>query len=117
MPPRRSTPKGYNLARSLRKELTPAEQRLWLRLRGHQLGVNFRRQHALGAYIVDFCAIKSRLIIELDGSPHREQQEYDAERTKFLETQGYRVIRFWNDEVMTELDRVISVICSELSVP
>ena len=111
MPPRRTTPKGYENARKLRHELTPAERKLWAALRGDQLnGVNFRRQHAIGPYIADFCAIKAKLIVELDGGQHLEQQEYDAERTKYLETQGYKVLRFWNNEVLNNLDGVILAI-------
>lgn len=110
MPPRRTTPKGYKNARELRKELTPAERKLWAYLRGDKLGVNFRRQHAVGNYIADFCSPKAKLIIELDGSQHLDQQEYDAERTKYLEAQGYKVIRFWNNQVMNEINAVILVI-------
>lgn len=110
MPPRRTTPKGYKNARELRKELTPAERKLWAYLRGDKLGVNFRRQHAVGNYITDFCSPKAKLIIELDGSQHLDQQEYDAERTKYLEAQGYKVIRFWNNQVMNEINAVILVI-------
>jgi very-short-patch-repair endonuclease len=62
-------------------------------------GVNFRRQHALGNFIVDFVSIKRKLVIELDGSQHLEQAEYDIERSKYLEAQGYKVIRFWNNQV------------------
>lgn len=101
-------------AGELRKELTPAERKLWAYLRGDKLGVNFRRQHAIGKYIADFCCVKSKLIIELDGSQHLEQAEYDAERTKYLEAQGYRVVRFWNNQVMKEIDGVILVIMEEL---
>jgi len=107
MPARRTTPKGYENARKLRKELTPAERKLWAALRNDQMGVNFRRQHAIGNYIPDFCCIKKKLIIELDGGQHVEQAEYDAERTKFLESQGYKVIRFWNNEVMNDINGVI----------
>lgn len=114
MPPRRTTPQGYQKARELRKALTPAERKLWAVLRGDKLGANFRRQHAIGPYIADFCCIKGKLIIELDGSQHLEQAEYDDERTKFLEAQGYRVIRFWNSEVMKDLDGVIQAILLEL---
>jgi len=97
MPPKRTTPEGYERARALRKELTPAERKLWAYLRGNKLnGVNFRRQHAIGNYIVDFVSIKKKLIIELDGSQHLEQTEYDNVRTGYLESQGYEVIRFWN---------------------
>jgi very-short-patch-repair endonuclease len=60
--------------------------------------------------VPDFCSIKHRLIIELDGSQHLEQQEYDEERTKFLEARGYRVLRFWNHDVMNDIDRVLQVI-------
>lgn len=107
MPARRTTPKGYDTARKLRKELTPAERKLWALIRNDQLGVNFRRQHAIGNFIPDFVCIKKKLIIELDGSQHVEQAEYDTERTKFLESQGYKVIRFWNNEVMNDINGVI----------
>ena len=80
-------------------------------LRGNKLnGVSFRRQHAIGNYIVDFVSIKKKLIIELDGSQHLEQTEYDEERTRYLESQGYKVIRFWNDQIEKEMDGVIQVI-------
>ena len=111
MPPKRANPKSYERARALRKELTPAERKLWSVLRGNKLnGVSFRRQHAIGNYIVDFVSIKKKLIIELDGSQHLEQTEYDEERTRYLESQGYRVVRFWNDQVEKEIDGVIQVI-------
>jgi len=110
MPPRRATPKGYENARKLRKELTPAERKLWAYLRGDNLGVNFRRQHAIGNYITDFCSPKAKLIIELDGSQHLEQEEYDVERTKYLESQGYKVIRFWNNQITNEIENVILAI-------
>jgi len=107
MPQRRTTPQGYQKARQLRKELTPAERKLWAALRGDQLGVSFRRQHAIGPYIADFCCIKKKLVIELDGGQHLEQAEYDSDRTAFLERQGYRVLRFWNNEVQTDMNGVI----------
>lgn len=110
MPPRRTTPQGYEKARRLRKELTPAERKLWAALRGNRLGVSFRRQHAIGPYIVDFCCIKKRLIVEVDGGQHLDQAEYDAERTNFLSSQGYRVIRFWNNEVMKNIEGVLRAI-------
>jgi very-short-patch-repair endonuclease len=105
--PPRSNPKTRTRAIELRKELTPAERKLWAVIRNDQLGVNFRRQHAIGKYIADFVCIEKKLIIELDGSQHLEQQAYDAERTKFLEAQGYRVIRFWNTAVMNDIHGVI----------
>ena len=108
--PPRSNPKTRTHAIELRKELTPAERKLWTLIRNDQLGVNFRRQHAIGNYIPDFVCIEKKLIIELDGSHHLEQQEYDAERTKYLESEGYKVIRFWNNDVMNNIDGVILAI-------
>ena len=117
MPPRRATPKGYQRALSLRKELTPFERKLWSRLRNDQLnGVSFRRSHALGIYIVDFCAIKEKLVIELDGSQHLEQVKYDEERTQYLQSEGYRVIRFWNNQVANEIEAVILAIMDALGM-
>lgn len=107
---RRSNPKTMNRAGKLRKELTPAERKLWARIRNDQLGVTFRRQHAVGKYIPDFCSPKAKLIIELDGSQHLEQEEYDEERTKYLEALGYKVIRFWNSDVMKNTGSVIQSI-------
>jgi very-short-patch-repair endonuclease len=78
-------------------------------------GIHFRRQHAIGKYIVDFCAPRKKLIIELDGSQHLEQRDYDAERTQFLEAQGYRVLRFWNSDVINTTDAVLQVIWNALN--
>ena len=95
MPPRRSTPKTLHQAGELRKRTTPAERKLWAYLRlMREDGLRFRRQHAIGPYITDFCAPRKKLIIELDGSQHLEQVAYDEERTKYLESCGYKVIRF-----------------------
>ncbi|MEW6029539.1 MAG: endonuclease domain-containing protein [Chloroflexota bacterium] len=115
MPPGKSTPKILHQARELRKETTPAEKKLWACLRPMRKdGVRFRRQHAIGMYIADFCAPRRKLIIELDGSQHLEQEEYDKERTNFLESQGYKVIRFWNKDVMNNIEGVILSIENEL---
>ena len=108
--PKRSNPKTKHNAIQLRKEPTPAERKLWSRIRNDQLGVTFRRQHAVGNYIPDFCSPKAKLIIELDGSQHLEQEEYDSERTKYLEEHGYKVIRFWNNQVLNEIENVILAI-------
>ena len=98
-------------AGELRKELTPAEKKLWAYLRGDKLnGVNFRRQHAIGNYIVDFVSIKKKLVIELDGSQHLEQEAYDIERTRYLESQGYKVVRFWNNQVENDINGVFQAI-------
>jgi very-short-patch-repair endonuclease len=110
MPKYRSNPKTMYKAGQLRKEPTPAEAKLWSKIRNDQLGVTFRRQHAIGNYIPDFCSPKAKLIIELDGSQHLEQEEYDNERTKYLESLGYRVIRFWNNDVMKDIEGVILTI-------
>jgi very-short-patch-repair endonuclease len=102
-------------AGELRRELTPAERKLWAHLRNDQLGVNFRRQHAIGPYITDFSCIQKKLVIELDGGQHIEQEDYDNERTAFLQSKGYRVLRFWNNDVMNDLNAVIGVIQEALA--
>ena len=108
--PPRSNPKARTQAIELQKEPTPAERKLWALIRNDQLGVNFRRQHAIGRYIPDFVCIEKKLIIELDGSQHLEQEEYDEERTKYLNLLGYKVIPFWNNEVTNNIDGVILAI-------
>jgi very-short-patch-repair endonuclease len=111
---KRSNPKTKHQAIKLRKESTPAERKLWSKIRNDQLGVTFRRQHAVGNYIPDFCCPKAKLIIELDGSQHLEQEEYDEERTKYMESLGYRVIRFWNNAIVRDLDSVVLAIVHAL---
>jgi very-short-patch-repair endonuclease len=106
----RSNPRTKHQAIKLRKESTPAEHQLWSRIRNKQLGVSFRRQHAVGNYITDFYSPGAKLIIELDGSQHFEQEGYDQERTKYLEAQGYKVIRFWNNDVMKDIESVIRAV-------
>ena len=105
--PKRSNPKTKHQAIQLRKKSTPAERKHWSRIRDDQLGVTFRRQHAVGNYIPDICSPKAKLIIELDGSQHLEQEEYDNERTKYLEALGYKVIRFWNNDVMEDIEGIM----------
>jgi very-short-patch-repair endonuclease len=113
---KRTTPKIFRRAKELHRNMPPAEAKLWGHLRAHRMGnVHFRNQHAIGNYIVDFCAPRKKLIIELDGSQHLEQQEYDEERTKYLETRGYRVLRFWNNDVMNNTDTVLEVIWDALN--
>jgi very-short-patch-repair endonuclease len=114
---RRTTPKVFTNSRELRHNPTPAEAKLWRFLRAHQTnGIHFRRQHAIGHYIVDFCAPREKLIIELDGSQHLEQHAYDNERSEFLQSKGYRVLRFWNNDVMNDLDGVMRVILEALEI-
>ena len=94
--------------RDLRREQTDAERKLWLILRGRRFSdVKFRRQYLIGSFIVDFCCFDQRLIVELDGGQHAKRQETDAKRTRFLESQGFRVLRFWNEEVLTEPESVL----------
>ena len=105
-------------ARELRKNPTDAERRLWRTLRYRQvLGCRFRRQAEIGPYIVDFVCFEKRLVIEVDGGQHAGQEEYDAGRTAWLESQGFRVIRFWNNQVLEEIDGVQEVILLEIGGP
>lgn len=100
-------------SRNLRKNQTYAEQLLWQKLRNRQLSdVKFRRQQAIGSYIVDFISYEKMVVIELDGGQHNEIQakRQDAIRTKWLETQGYRIIRFWDNEVIKDLPSVLNQI-------
>jgi very-short-patch-repair endonuclease len=98
-------------ARRLRSNPTEAELRLWSRLRRRQLdGLRFRRQVPLGRFIVDFSCYDERLVIELDGGQHLENHEEDAARTQWLESRGFRVLRFWNDEVFKNMDGVLETI-------
>ena len=104
-------------ARQLRKNQTDAEKSLWQHLRRRQIdGWRFRRQHPIGNYIVDFFCFEKGLVVEIDGGQHSEQVDYDEERTKWLESQGYRVLRFWNNEVLREIEAVKQVIWEELQV-
>ena len=103
-------------ASELRHNQTEAKARLWSYLRAHRMDdVHFRRQYAIGNFIVDFCAPRKKLIIELDESQHLEQKEYDSEPTAFLEARGYRVLRFWNNDVMNDLSGVMKAIDIVLS--
>ena len=104
--------------RENRKRPTEAEAILWSYLRNRKLiGYKIRRQHSIHVYIVDFVCYEKRLVIELDGSIHDKQKEYDIERTKVLNDQGFRVLRFRNSEVLNNLDNVIERIKHELTSP
>ena len=114
----RSSKAIQELARELRKEQTPAERKLWSYLRLKQLsGYKFRRQHPAGSYIVDFYCPSCRLVVEIDGDSHVDQEEYDAERTAWLEEQGYRVIRFTNREVQYQVEVVLGEILEACEEP
>ncbi|MCB1560908.1 MAG: endonuclease domain-containing protein [Xanthomonadales bacterium] len=96
-------------ARSLRTDMTDAERKLWQRLRGGQVeGFKFRRQHPIPPYIVDFCCIAAKVVVELDGSQH--EAGVDAYRTRYLQAQGYTVMRFWDNDVLNQTDAVIESI-------
>ena len=102
-------------ARKLRHESTDAERALWRLLRRRQLaGYKFRRQVPAGPYIVDFMCYSPRLVIELDGGQHQAQSAYDAARTRWLEARGFRVIRFWNNQVLQESEAVAQAILNHL---
>ena len=101
-------------AKQLRTNLTEPERRLWKILRANRLGVKFQRQVVLPPYIADFAARSERLVIEIDGDMHGDRETYDAARTAALARQGYRVIRFSNNDVMTNLDEVVLAILREL---
>jgi very-short-patch-repair endonuclease len=104
------------LARGMRGAPTITEDELWQRLRNRRIsGVKFRRQHAIDGFVVDFVSIEHRLIIEVDGDIHRNQQDYDTERQVILEAKGFRVIRFTNAEVLQSLESVIEVIAKAIA--
>ena len=105
-------------ARHLRGSQTDAEQKLWHHLRNRQLqGRKFRRQHEIDRYIADFACPDAALIVELDSGQHGEQQAYDEARTHKLETIGYRVLRFWDNDVLANIDGVLEVILEALASP
>ena len=104
-----------SLARVLRRGQTDTEKKLWYLLRGRELkGFKFRRQFPIGPYIADFCCWERRLVVELDGGQHAVDIAKDKRRTLFLNQQGYKVIRFWDNEVLTQTASVLEVILEEL---
>lgn len=97
-------------ARTLRRNRTDAELSLWSRLRNGQVnGAKFRRQQPVGYYIVDFICFKKKLVLEIDGNQHHEESivSYDKERTKYLESRGFRVLRFPNDDILEDIEIVL----------
>ena len=109
-----------NRSRALRQNQTEPERRLWNALRNSQLdGLIFRRQYGRGDYIVDFVCLSAKLVVEIDGDSHGSDraQTYDRRRTAWLEDQGYRVIRFWNTDVMQNLEGVLGEIRARLDEP
>ena len=105
-------------ARELRREATEAERVLWGALRNRQLdGHKFRRQTPIGPFIVDFVCMERRLIVEVDGGQHDERREYDEERSAALMSEGFRVVRYWNSEVLSDVEAVADSILLELGGP
>ena len=105
------------LARELRKRQTDAERALWNKLRSKQIeGVKFRRQQPIGPYIVDFVSLERKLIIEIDGGQHNERKvrEKDQEREEWLKEKGYQILRFWNNDVLTNIEGVLERIKENL---
>ncbi|MES0193659.1 endonuclease domain-containing protein [Mesorhizobium sp. LSJC264A00] len=110
MPHQPVAPAKRNFARSLRREMTEAEDKLWHELRDRRLDrIKFRRQVPVGKYVADFACLESLLVIEIDGSQHADSESDQARRTE-LEARGFRVLRFWNDDVLKDMDSVCTTI-------
>jgi crossover junction endodeoxyribonuclease RuvC len=109
------TPVQTIRAVQLRRDSTEVEKIIWQRLRNAQLGAKFRRQEPIMGFTVDFVAHDHRLVIELDGGQHAEQVQYDERRTRMLEQAGFRVLRFWNNDVNENLEGVLETIRTALS--
>ncbi|QID17068.1 endonuclease domain-containing protein [Nitrogeniibacter mangrovi] len=107
--------RNKHLAKALRKRMTDAERRLWHGLRSRQMAVKFRRQHPFNGYVLDFVCLELKLVIEVDGGQHAEDAEHDAARTRALERAGFRVLRFWNNEVLMQTDAVLERIFREIN--
>ena len=102
---------GVEFARQLRKNQTDAERRIWFLLKDRRFeGLKFRRQHQIGPFTVDFCCIGMKLIVELDGGQHAVRKQLDEKRTEYLKKKGFRVLRFWNHDVLRDSQAVLEVI-------
>lgn len=109
---------GRNRARLLRKSFTDAELRLWQLLRSRNLkNFKFRRQHPIGSYIVDFVCLEEQLVIEVDGGQHAQDAQYDSKRTDHLAAAGYRVLRFWDNDVLVNAESVMQKLYDALEAP
>jgi very-short-patch-repair endonuclease len=107
--------RAHERARVLRREMTEAERRLWQKLRSRQTeGYRFRRQVPIGRFIADFVCHEARLIVEIDGGQHDPSSDIEASRTRFLESEGYCVLRFWNNEVLNNPEGAQAVIAENL---
>lgn len=103
------------VARKLRRDMTYAERKLWSHLRASQMGVKFTRQFPIGNHIADFACRRLKLVIECDGGQHSEK-DADAERTRAIEAHGYRVIRFWNNDILQNTEGVLIRIAEEIAI-
>ena len=119
MPHRNISELHRSRARSLRRDMTDAETKIWQRLRAHRFsGFSFRRQFPVGPYIVDFICLDERLIIEIDGGQHESAQAADdAKRDAWLRGEGFRILRFWNNDVLKSLDGVLERVAEALREP
>jgi very-short-patch-repair endonuclease len=105
-------------ARELRNNATEAERLLWRHLRRRQLnGFKFRRQRPIGRYVCDFVCLEASVVVELDGSQHVAQTPYDANRDAFLRSNGFRILRFWNGDVLRQTDCIVETIYEALHRP
>jgi|SRR5580704_18607423 very-short-patch-repair endonuclease len=102
-------------SRQLRANATEAEQKLWSRLRKRQLyGLQFRRQYSIGPFFADFVCLEAKLVVEVDGSQHADEEDQDESRSAFLRANGFRMLRFWNSDVMSDVDSVVERIANVL---
>ncbi|MHB8132761.1 MAG: endonuclease domain-containing protein [Anaerolineaceae bacterium] len=107
----------HEISKEFRKTPTPSEEKLWRFLSNKRmLGYKFRRQHPIGPFIVDFCCIKTKFIIEVDGEIHESQKDYDQEREMWLKEEGYFVLRFANKQVQENLPAVLNEIKNHLQI-
>ena len=104
-------------SRQLRREATPPERLLWRALRERLPAAKFRHQVPLGPYYADFCSHAAKLVVEADGGQHADAQPYDEARTRFITDEGYRVLRFWNNEITDNLDGVLAAIAEAVDSP
>ena len=112
--------KSSSFSKQLRKSQTDVESILWNRIRNRQLfKTKFRRQHVISPYVVDFISTEYKLIIELDGGQHNNPKRkiYDKKRTRFLENNGYKVIRFWDSDILSNMEGVLEIIAFNLNKP
>lgn len=113
---RRIDPSLLEKSKELRSGATEVEKLIWSKIRDRKLGgIKFRRQHPMGSYIVDFVSLEKKLVVELDGGQHTEDREYDRQRTRWIESRGFKVLRFWNSEVIENLQGVLEAIRINIS--